>query len=209
MERAALAAAVVALACEMLGLLEVGQHVLVGPAAIAELAPRIVVARLAAHIDHAVDRRGATQRPAARTGDTPAGHALFRLHLEVPVVGLVGEELGEAGRDVDPQRAVDRPRLEQQHLGSRIFGQPVGQHPARRSGTRDDVVVLSHRFLLCHERSCRPERSEGSNAGSNGDSCPFCPARAPAPLKALPPAGALAALRAPKPPSSRPPWRPA
>ncbi len=35
--------------------LEIGQHVLPRPARVTELAPKIVVARLAAHIDHAVD----------------------------------------------------------------------------------------------------------------------------------------------------------
>src|SRR5262249_58345424 len=99
-----LAAAVVAAALEILRLLEVGQDLRIGPAAIADLAPGVVVERLAAHIEHAVDRTRATERAAARTGNAPAGHALLGLHLEVPVEGLVVQELGEARGDVDPHR---------------------------------------------------------------------------------------------------------
>src|SRR4030095_8670606 len=132
MERTTLAAAVVALAREVLGLLEIGQHALVRPAAVAELAPGIVVERLAAHIDHAVDRARAAERPAARTRDAPAGHALLRLHLEVPIVDLVTEQLGEARWDVDPHRLVARPRLEQQHLAVGVLAQPVGPQATRR-----------------------------------------------------------------------------
>ena len=43
----------------VLMLLEVGQHVVPGPTGAAELAPGVVVAGLAAHVDHAVDGRTA------------------------------------------------------------------------------------------------------------------------------------------------------
>ena len=52
-------------ALEAFHALEDGQHVLEAPAAIAELRPVIVVLRLAADVDHAVDRAGAAQHAAA------------------------------------------------------------------------------------------------------------------------------------------------
>src|SRR5579872_675490 len=44
----------------------------IAPAGKAELRPAIVIAAIAAHIDHAIDRRGAAQRLAARPIDLPA-----------------------------------------------------------------------------------------------------------------------------------------
>ena len=146
-QRPTLAAAVVAARLEMFRLLEVGQHLLIGPAAIAELAPGVVVERLAAHIEHAVDRARAAQRPAARAGNAAVGHALLRLHLEVPVELLVVQQLGEAGRDVDPHRLVARARFEQQYLDARVLAQPAGQHAARRAAPDDDVIPIRHDAL--------------------------------------------------------------
>ena len=54
-EGAAFAAGLVAFALEILRLFEVGQHAFIRPTAIAKLAPRIVVKRIAPHIQHAVD----------------------------------------------------------------------------------------------------------------------------------------------------------
>ena len=159
-QQAAGAAALVRLALEVLGLLEVRQDALVRPAAIAELAPGVVVERLAADIEHAVDRRRAAERAAARARDAAAGHALLRLHLEVPVELVVVQKLGEAGRDVDPHRLVARARLEQQHLDGRILGQPVGQHAARRAAAHDDVIPIGH---LLRSLIRRPERSRGAS----------------------------------------------
>ncbi len=50
--------------------LEVGQDLVVAPAVIAELAPCVVVARIAPDVEQAVDRRGAAQHLAARQGET-------------------------------------------------------------------------------------------------------------------------------------------
>ena len=169
-QQAALAAAVVAVRLKMLRLLEVGQHLLVGPAAIAELAPGVVVERLAAHIEHAVDRARATERAAARTGNAAVGHALLRLHLEIPVELLVVQQLGEAGRDVDPHRLVARAGLEQQHLDVRILAQPVGQNAARRAAAHDDVIPIGHDALPPFYSSppLGGEENEGDHSSADG-----------------------------------------
>src|SRR5690606_20681112 len=52
---------VVGAAVIVLGFPEIGKHIVPAPAGAAHLAPKIIVARLAAHIDHAVDG-GATAK---------------------------------------------------------------------------------------------------------------------------------------------------
>ena len=54
---------------------EVGQHVVPRPALAARLAPQVVVARLAAHVDHAVDGGAAAEHAAARIGEAAAVEA--------------------------------------------------------------------------------------------------------------------------------------
>ena len=63
---------IVALALIALHLLKDRQDVLIAPTAVAQLRPSVVVERLAAHEDHAVDRTRATEQLAARHGDAPA-----------------------------------------------------------------------------------------------------------------------------------------
>jgi hypothetical protein len=50
----------------VLGLLEIGQHVVIAPAGIAALAPAIVILVLAAHIQQAVDRARSAEHFSAR-----------------------------------------------------------------------------------------------------------------------------------------------
>ena len=52
----ATAKGIVSIAHPLLATLEIGQHVRIAPAAVAELRPEIVVHALAAIVDHAVDR---------------------------------------------------------------------------------------------------------------------------------------------------------
>jgi hypothetical protein len=67
--RPALAVEFVGLAFPVLGLLEIGQHVVPRPATIAELGPVVEILGLAADIDHPVDRAGAAEHAAARIED--------------------------------------------------------------------------------------------------------------------------------------------
>jgi hypothetical protein len=53
-------------AIKILGLAEEGQNIVPAPAGAAHLPPEIVITRLAAHVDHAVDRRRAAEHLAAR-----------------------------------------------------------------------------------------------------------------------------------------------
>src|SRR6516165_4438006 len=86
----------------MLGFLEIGQYSFVRPAAVAELGPGVVVERIAAHIDHAVDRARSAEGLAARDRDRAAVEVRLRLGDEPPIVARVVEQLHKARRDVDP-----------------------------------------------------------------------------------------------------------
>ena len=98
MERTALA---VILAVEfgiVLRALEVGQHVGVGPAGVAERRPLIVIAAVAADIDHRIDRGGAAEPLAARLIADPAIEARLRHGIERPVVDLARDHQDHRAR---------------------------------------------------------------------------------------------------------------
>ena len=65
-ERAAGAVILVGAALLVLGLAEIRQHVVIGPAGIAELAPQVEILLLAADVDQAVDRGRPAEHLAAR-----------------------------------------------------------------------------------------------------------------------------------------------
>lgn len=78
------------------------QDFVVAPAAAAHLRPAVEVRRVAADVQHAVDRGGAAEDAAARPVDGAAGGAGFGLGGEHPVHLWVVDELEHAGGDVDP-----------------------------------------------------------------------------------------------------------
>jgi len=123
-----------------LGTHEVGQHLVVAPARVAERGPVVVVLALAADVDQAVDRARAAQRLAARPVDAAAVHVGIGIGLEAPVVDRAPHGLAVADRQVDPRRAVARPGLEQQHARGRVLAQARGQNAAGRAGAHHDVV---------------------------------------------------------------------
>ena len=136
------AAELIGAALEALHALEDRQHVLEAPAAIAELRPVVVVLRLAADIDHAVDRAGAAQHAAARHGDAASARAFVGLRRVAPVDGGIVDHLGDADRYLRPEevRALGA-GLEQQHAMLATLAQPARDHRARGPGTDDDVVI--------------------------------------------------------------------
>src|SRR5262249_60013514 len=93
----------------ILGAAEVRQHVVEAPAGIAELSPVIVVRRLSAQIEQAVDRARPAQHLPTRLDDRAVVELGLRLRSIEPVDPAVGEQLGVAERDVDPDVAVVPP----------------------------------------------------------------------------------------------------
>src|SRR5947207_2722167 len=94
---------------------EIGQHVVIAPAGIAALAPAIVVLVLAPHIEQAVDRARTAEHFSTRLEYLPAVQARLRLGLVHPVDGFFLEQFSVAERHVDPEIAVFRSGLQQQH----------------------------------------------------------------------------------------------
>ena len=112
---------------------EIGEHIGVAPAAVAELRPGVEVHGLAAIIDVAVDGAGAAERLAAWGEDAPPARPRARLHAVEPVHALVVVGLDEAGGDVDVGVPVARTRLQHAHAGRAVRRQPVGEHAASRA----------------------------------------------------------------------------
>src|SRR5262249_25940004 len=83
--------------------LEDREHVLIAPAAIAELRPMVVVLGLAADEDHAVDRAGAAEHLTSGHVDVPAAGAFVRLGAVAPVDGGIVDHLGDADRHARPE----------------------------------------------------------------------------------------------------------
>ncbi len=138
---------VVALADAPLQPLEIGQHVRIAPAAVAELRPGVEILALAAIIDMAVDRGRAAERLAARRVDAAAAGPGTRLLLVGPVHALHMEGLDEAGRQMDVRMPVPRPGFEHADAGAGIFAQPVGEHATRRAGADNHIIESIHEML--------------------------------------------------------------
>ena len=136
-----------------LRLAEVRQQVAIVPAGQALLGPAVVVARVAAHVGHAVDRARSADHAAARLIDRAAVHEGLGLRAVGPVVALALQRFGQSRRHMDHpghQAAVGTAGLQQQDGDLGVFAQPGGQHAAGRTGADDDVVVglLGHLGLL-------------------------------------------------------------
>src|SRR5207248_10384150 len=84
--RAAVAAACrIAIAAIRLGFAEERQHLVIAPAAAPHLRPIVVIGRIAADIQHAIDRAGAPEGLAARPLQLAASRTGLAFAEEVPV----------------------------------------------------------------------------------------------------------------------------
>jgi hypothetical protein len=128
----------------VLGFLEVGQHIVIGPAGVAERRPAIVVGAMAADIDHGVDRARSAQRLAAGLVADAAVQAGLRHRLKGPVIGF-GRHL-----DGNPDRGLDHPIvagaacLQQADADPGILAEAARHHTAGGSAADDDIVELFH-----------------------------------------------------------------
>ncbi len=130
---------------------EIGQNVIIGPAAIAELRPDFEVARLAADIEAAVDRARPAEHLAAREEDRAAVDAGTRLRAVAPVEARVAEGFQKPGRRADIGMGIRAAGFEDEDGNARIGGQPIGEHAPGRAGADDDVII-AFRFGRFHRR---------------------------------------------------------
>src|SRR5262249_54401167 len=85
---------------------KIGPHVVPRPPGRADLSPMIIIACLAEHIDHAVDRRGPADHLAARiVQDTPV-EPRFCLRLKQPVGTRIADGKKIADRNMKPDPVV-------------------------------------------------------------------------------------------------------
>jgi hypothetical protein len=124
----------------MLRASEIRQHVIEGPAGIAELTPMVEIFGLTADIDHAVDRRRTAEHLAARPEHASVGGSRVGLGFVAPIDRRVGKGLAKAERDVNPAVAVLTAGLEQQHPCRRVLTEPRRHRAPRRTGTNDDEI---------------------------------------------------------------------
>jgi len=138
----------VVVAVEMLlGTTEIREHVVVGPALTARLTPQVVIPRVSADVDHAVDRRRSTQ------GLTPGNEDLAIVQVGIgfgvvePVAHLRRIENTAEQRDVDHRIDVAPARLQKENPVLGVFGKPIGQDATGRAGPHNDEVVGRHDCL--------------------------------------------------------------
>ncbi len=135
---------------EILVLEEVGQAFGPAPAGVHAVAvasaPAVVVARLAAHVDHAVDAARAAEHLAARIAQAPAVEPGSRLGRIEPVGARIADAVQIADRDVDPEVVVLASRLDQEDVLRRVGAQAVGEQAAGGAGAANDVVVTDACF---------------------------------------------------------------
>ena len=124
----------------VLGAAEIRKNIVPGPAGIAELAPVVVVARLAAHVDHAVDRGAAAEDSSARVVERPPVQPRFRLGPVAPVGAGIAHAVQVTDRDLDPDVVVAPAGLQQGDRRGGVLAEPVGEHAAGGAGAHDHVV---------------------------------------------------------------------
>src|SRR5690606_34809699 len=121
-------------------LLEVGEHVVIAPALEAELAPLVVVARVAAGVEHAVDHRRSAEALAARLAQAAVIGKGLGLALVAPVEALIDHDHREGDRHGQQRMALASPGFDEGDADVRVFAEARGDDGARRARADDDVV---------------------------------------------------------------------
>jgi hypothetical protein len=157
-ERAALAVIVAAEIGIVFRALEVGQHVGERPAGVAQRRPLVVIAAVAADIDHGVDCGGTAEPLAARLIADPAIEACLRHRVESPVVELARHHQRQRPRRGDHPVVPHAAGFQQRHRRLGILGEPAGDRAAARAAAHHDkIACIRHayppevlmKFLYC------------------------------------------------------------
>jgi hypothetical protein len=140
-ERALAAMVVVGALQPRFGAPEVRQAMRVRPRfEAARRGPAVIILRVAADVDHPVDRRRAADDAAARTRHAAPVHVRLGLRLVRPVVCVALQRIGERRGHVDQHAGIRRAGFEQQDADVRLLRQPVREDASRRPRADDDVI---------------------------------------------------------------------
>lgn len=132
----------------ILGFLKKGQHIRPAPAGIALRFPMLIILRLAAHINHAVNGRAAAQHPPAWIGEAPAIQPGFLFGGVTPVGFGIAHAEQIADRYFRYQIFIFAAGFQQQNFMARIFGQPIGKQTSCRSRADNDVIKITGQLGL-------------------------------------------------------------
>ena len=140
-------AAAVQLALGLIGIAlrldEIRQHVVPRPAGVSKPGPMVVILVLAADRNQPIDRARSAEHATARPVDPASVHVGIGLGVELPVDEWVPHRAAVSDRQLNPEPAVVRPRLQQGDAVARIGGEPVGQHATGGTRADDDEVELA------------------------------------------------------------------
>ncbi len=110
----------------ILDLGEQGQNLVPGPAVVAaQCRPTVIVLRLSAHINHAIDGRAATHDLATWVNQRTAVQACFRFGLVQPVGARIANTTQITDRDVNPHVIIPAASLDQQDIIAALCGQAI------------------------------------------------------------------------------------
>src|SRR6516164_886490 len=119
-QRSPAAVVLIGAALLVLGSPEVGQHVIIRPAGIAQLPPQIEILFLAANVDEAIDRARSAEHFPARPNHAAAAELAKRLCLKLPGDFWVENIAVEPRRYVDPGIVIPAASFEQQDAGRTV-----------------------------------------------------------------------------------------
>lgn len=147
--------------------LEVRHHIRARPALRAQFGPSVIVPRMAAHIDHAVDRR----RPAnhfAPWGCQPApAQERFWFGLIAPVIARHVHRIAKCAGHLDKRPPIGAAIFHNLHFVFAVFGQAIGHCTASRASADDDVIrVHNDGFLV--RTYCAARRKKPSHGPETG-----------------------------------------
>src|SRR5262249_39722241 len=115
------------------------QHVLVAPAAVAELRPMIVVLPLPAYPHHSVDGARASEHAPAWDRNCSPSRIVLGFGAIEPIHARPIDEAREADRHLR-ERMCLASRLQQQNVKTAVLREAIGERRPCRSGSDDDEI---------------------------------------------------------------------
>ena len=168
-ERSALAVIFAVEIGVVLRALEIGQHVRIRPAGVAQRGPVVVVPAMPADIDHGVDGGGAAEPLAARLIADAAVQSLLRHGLERPVVDLAGDHQDQRERRGDNPIVILAAGIEQRHRRARILRQASRHRAAAASRAHHhEIECIRHgKSPILSLRHCGERSDEAIHSSAN------------------------------------------
>ena len=123
---------------------EIGQAVRIGPALEAKVFPAVIIFRVAAHPDHAIDRRTSAKATATGLSQAAIVQMRFRLARVAPVIYFAFNRKRQSRRHTNGQRIGNGSCLQQAHGHIFLRRKAVGQNTTRRACTDDHIIKTGH-----------------------------------------------------------------